>query len=491
MTESPASHLKALAERAEPKGSKSAPTLLPSHPAGPSELIIPGHEQKGGKKSQHDVAGISPPGATGVIYVTDRATANGFKPGGDGWANFGQGAPETGHLPGGAPRPDNISLSELSALAGEDVNEYAPTTGVKALREAVAKYYNETYRQGKDSQYTYRNVCIVPGGRAGLTRVAAVIGDVFVAYTIPEYTSYDQMLAAFKRIVPVPSVLKPEHGYHLSVDGLEQMIHDMGISALFLSNPHNPTGQVIHGEDLKRMVELSRKGTTMILDEFYEQYIYDLGEGAQVSAAEFVEDVESDNVVLIGGLTKCWRLPGWRVCWVVGPESLITALGQSGSFLDGGAPHPLQVAAIPLLDPSFVHSERLVLQRVFREKRDFVVQRLKEIGFEVWNPPQATFYVWLDLSALPAPLNSGLVFFEEALKEKVIVVPGQFFDLNPSHRRNLLDAPCDHFVRLSFGPPMEEIKRGLDGIERLIKRVSKLIAEGTRLEEVIGRDLKR
>lgn len=57
-----------------------------------------------------------------------------------------------GHLPGGAPRPDNISLSELSALAGEDVNEYAPTTGVKALREAVAKYYNETYRQGKDSQ---------------------------------------------------------------------------------------------------------------------------------------------------------------------------------------------------------------------------------------------------------------------------------------------------------------------------------------------------
>ena len=55
-------------------------------------------------------------------------------------------------MPGGAPRPDNISLSELSALAGEDVNEYAPTTGVKALREAVAKYYNETYRQGKDSQ---------------------------------------------------------------------------------------------------------------------------------------------------------------------------------------------------------------------------------------------------------------------------------------------------------------------------------------------------
>lgn len=107
---------------------------------------------------------------------------------------------------------------------------------------------------------------------------------------------------------------------------------------------------------------------------------------------------------------------------VVGPEPLITALGQSGSFLDGGAPHPLQVAAIPLLDPELVRSERQVLQRAFREKRDFVVARLRDLGFEVRNPPGATFYCWLDLGALPPPLNSGLVFFEEALKEKVIVV---------------------------------------------------------------------
>lgn len=57
-----------------------------------------------------------------------------------------------GQLPGAAPRPDSISLSELSKHAGEDVNEYAPTTGVTALREAVAKYYNETYRKGKKSQ---------------------------------------------------------------------------------------------------------------------------------------------------------------------------------------------------------------------------------------------------------------------------------------------------------------------------------------------------
>ncbi|GAA6029546.1 hypothetical protein NBRC10512_008108 [Rhodotorula toruloides] len=447
---------------------------------------VPGHERHGAKKTQHDVAGIVAPGQTGVIYVSDRAMKNGWSAGDPEWANF-----VLSHIDGSSPRPDTIKLSDLSATYGSDVNEYAPTTGMRELREAVAKYYNETYRKGKQSQYTADNVCIVPGGRAGLTRVAAVVGDVFVCYSVPEYTSYDQLLSSFKRLVPIPTTLKEEDAYHLNVDNLAEMIHNMGITCVFLSNPHNPTGQVIYGDELKRMVEMARKGTTMILDEFYESYVYDLGEGAKVSAAEYIEDVNQDNVILINGMTKCWRLPGWRVCWVVGPESLIKALGQSGGFLDGGAPHPLQAAAIPLIDPARFDGDRIALQTLFRNKRDYVLKRLRDMGFVIKNPPTATFYLWLDLSSLPKPLNSGLVFFEEALKEKVIVVPGQFFDLNPSHRRNLLDSPCEHFVRLSFGPPMPEIERGMDNLERLIKRVRKHVEEGTDLETVIGKDLKK
>ena len=106
------------------------------------------------------------------------------------WSNLGQGAPEVGPIDGANERPISIPVPEHSL-------EYAPTTGVKgrrifviyvplpssrvrsALREKVAQYYNETYRQGKLSKYTHENVCIVPGGRAGLSRVAAVIGDVY------------------------------------------------------------------------------------------------------------------------------------------------------------------------------------------------------------------------------------------------------------------------------------------------------------------------
>lgn len=128
-----------------------------------------------------------------------------------------------------------------------------------------------------------------------------------------------------------------------------------------------------------------------------------------------------------------------------------------------------------MLEPSLVRAEMRALQVHFREKRDYVLGRLKSIGFQVKDVPEATFYIWLDLTALDPPLpasaniSDGLNFFNALLTEKVIVVPGIFFDLNPAKRRDLFDSPCHHFVRLSYGPNMEVLKRGLDGIERVIR----------------------
>ena len=97
----------------------------------------------------------------------------------------------------------------------------------------------------------------------------------------------------------------------------------------------------------------------------------------------------------------------------------------------------------------------------------------KKIGLEVKIPPQATFYIWLDLTNLPPPLNNGLTFFEELLKEKTIVIPGIFFDINPAHRRNLFKSPCHEFVRISFGPPIEDLDMGLDAMARVLEKAKK------------------
>jgi len=137
----------------------------------------------------------------------------------------------------------------------------------------------------------------------------------------------------------------------------------------------------------------------------------------------------------------------------------------------------MQLAAIPLLEPSRVAQEKLALQKHFKAKRDHVLKRLHAMHLDVDIPPQATFYIWLNLEKLPPPLNNGLTFFEELLKEKTIVIPGIFFDINPAHRRNLFNSPCHHFVRLSFGPPLEDLEKGLDAIERVVKAARK---EGTK-----------
>jgi len=416
---------------------------------------------------EETVPGIEHPGSTGVIYCSDRAIANGFSYAcSHEWANLGQGAPEVGEIPNAPPRPTTVNMPV-------DSLEYAPTTGVKALREAVADLYNLTYRKNKASQYTYENVCIVPGGRAGLSRVAAVIGDVYCSYQIPDYTAYDQVLSAFKRLVPVPTALEPSQKYKLDIEQTKKDIRTQGLAVIIASNPRNPTGQVIQGDDLKELVSLSREGTTVILDEFYSWYIYPEKEkdfGHSVSSAEYIDDVNNDSVVIIDGLTKNWRLPGWRICWVIGPKNLVTALSQSGSFLDGGANHPLQLAAVDLLKPERVLQERIALQKHFKAKRDHVLKRLKELHIDIDVSPTSTFYIWLNLEKLTPPLNNGLAFFEELLKEHVIVIPGIFFDINPSHRRNLFNSPCHHYVRLSYGPPMEDLDKGLDAIGRVLQK---------------------
>jgi aspartate/methionine/tyrosine aminotransferase len=97
-------------------------------------------------------------------------------------------------------------------------------------------------------------------------------------------------------------------------------------------------------------------------------------------------------------------------------------LGSVGSYMDGGANHPLQKAALPFLHPDFVIADALALQAHFRKKRDFLIEQLTALGISV-RKPEATFYIWADTSKLPAPINNGVIFFEYCIRFKVICVP--------------------------------------------------------------------
>ncbi|MBI5494405.1 MAG: pyridoxal phosphate-dependent aminotransferase [Deltaproteobacteria bacterium] len=399
---------------------------------------------------------------TGVIFVDTEARTRGYSRGHPDWANLGQGQPETGDLPGTSPRLDTIPLN-LPDM------EYASVEGLAELRDAVAQLYNTRYRRGMKSQYSAENVVIAGGGRTALTRALASVGAVNLGHFIPDYTAYEELLEVFGLFKPIPLQLDPGQQYDLELGWMERTIRGMGLGALLMSNPHNPTGKVIRGGQLHALAGLARKyDCALLMDEFYAHYVWDVPPGTTVSAAEWVEDVNRDPIVVLDGLTKNWRYPGLRLSWMLGPRAAVDAWGSAGSFIDGGAVRPVQRAAVKLLDPETVARDTLALQKHFSEKRTEMVSRLRGMGVRVPQPPQGTFYVWGSVEGLPDPLNDCFHFFRAALDRKVLCVPGVFFDVNPGKRRTAHHGLYSRHIRFSFGPPMDQVRLGLERLERMI-----------------------
>ena len=401
---------------------------------------------------------------TGVIYVTTEAQRRGFSPLDPEWCNLGQGQPDAGDLAGAPPRVKHVDV----AL---DDQEYAPVPGVLELREAIASLYNGLYRRGLPSQYSAENVCVSGGGRAALTRAAASLGHINLGHFLPDYTAYEELLDIFKAFTSIPILLEGERGYAFGADELKREILGRGLGAILMSNPCNPTGKLVEGEELAKWVSVARTlDCALLLDEFYSHYVYRVSPGRLPveSAARYVEDVDRDPVVIFDGLTKNWRYPGWRVTWTLAPKDIVEALASAGSFLDGGGSRPLQRAAVPLLGEDHVVAETKAIHTAFREKRDFLLTHLERLGVRVDRPPDGTFYVWGCVEQLPPPYSDGMGFFRAALDEKIIVVPGEFFDVNPGKRRSGRASRFKGYVRFSFGTPMPVIERAVERIERMV-----------------------
>jgi N-succinyldiaminopimelate aminotransferase len=402
---------------------------------------------------------------TGVIYATTEATKLGFSMQDPAWCNLGQGQPETGPLAGA---PDRVHTVPVHV----DDQEYAPVAGLWELREEVAGLYNRLYRKGLPSQYRAENVSISGGGRTSLTRAAASLGHVNLGHFLPDYTAYEELLDLFRTFTPIPILLEGDRGYAFTVQDLRREVTGRGLSAILASNPCNPTGKLVQGDELAGWVELSRElDCAMLMDEFYSHYVWTGAPGRLPveSAARYVEDVDRDPVILFDGLTKNWRYPGWRVTWTVAPRAVVDAVSSAGSFLDGGGSKPLQRAAIPLLSEGHVRAETEAIHRAFGEKRRRTLQALEGMGIRFDRAPDGTFYVWGNVAHLPPPLNDGMGFFRAALERKVIVVPGEFFDVNPGKRRARHSSRFKSYVRFSFGPSLETLEKAFARLAEMIR----------------------
>ncbi len=402
----------------------------------------------------------------GVIFVVHEAARRGFTNGHPDWCNLGQGQPEVGPMAGAPERIDHVQLEP-----GD--HAYGPLGGTLELRQKIADHYNRLFRGGKRSRFGPDNVCVAQGGRLALTRAMAALRSVSIGYQLPDYTAYEDMFELhLSRISPVPIRGQEAQGFCVPVKDLLAQIDAQGLSALLLSNPCNPTGNVIAGAQLEQLVRGAReRGTTLLLDEFYSHFIYTPagkpGAGP-VSAAPFIEDIERENVILFDGLTKGFRYPGWRIGWALGPKAMMETMARTASSIDGGPSRIAQRAAIMALEPARADQETKAVRQVFSAKRNLMLERLKRMGVRFARESESTFYCWGSLQQLPDGLDDSMTFFWRALERKVMTVPGPFFDVNPGKRRTG-ESPYRQWTRFSFGPPMDNLRLGLDRLEAMLQ----------------------
>ena len=287
----------------------------------------------------------------------------GFTRGSKDWCNLGQGQAESGTIDSGIKRITNIKIEQSDS-------EYSPVSGIIELRKAIAESYNKMYREKFESKYTYKNVSVCPGGAAP-NKNCCITRSINFGHFIPDYTAYEEMLGAFNSLNTIPILLDSSNGYSFSSESLEKEITGRGISSILLSNPCNPTGKLIANLKLKKWIEtIKETNSSMIVDEFYSNYIYSGELGSTVSAAEYINDVNDDDVIIVNGLTKNWRYPGWRLAWVLAPEDIISSISSAGSFLDGGPNRPFQRVAIDMVSPKNIRAEAKAIQSLFKQKEE-------------------------------------------------------------------------------------------------------------------------
>lgn len=400
----------------------------------------------------------------GVIYVVVEAMKLGYSQEDPSWANLGQGQPEVGILPEAPPRFDHIPVLPSDYA-------YGPVDGLKDLKDSVAQHYNRLYRHGHKSKYSAENVVIAAGGRTTLTRAIAALDSVRLGYFTPDYTAYEDILSSFRQVHPILIPLSPTNGFSIDPTQLKTIIRREELGALLISNPCNPTGKVISGKELHSWVEVCRETScSLLLDEYYSHYIWKASaNGKPVSAAEYIEDVNQDPIVMFDGLTKNFRYPGWRLGWAIGPKDMVRQITAAGSFIDGGPPRPIQRAAVSILEPERADMETNAVRKAFFEKMKLTVEKLKEVGISFPLEPEGTFYAFGDISKLPPPLNDCQNFFRSALQSKVLTVPGVFFDVNPRKERTGT-SPLQNFVRFSYGPPKDILLGGLTRLQEMIRQ---------------------
>jgi aspartate/methionine/tyrosine aminotransferase len=317
-------------------------------------------------------------------------------------------------VPAGDPPARAVEAAVAALRSG--ANQYADPAGLSELRLAVAADLAACRGVLVDSD---REVTVCTGATEGVLLALLAVTDPGDEVLIPE-PFYENHPGAVKLAGAVPRFVPTTlAGWRLDPEALDAAITPR-TTAVLLSNPHNPTGRVFdHVEFAGLAAVCERHDLTLITDEVYDRFTYD----GRAHLSPIGLDIGlRERSVVVGGLSKVYRMTGWRLGYCVARPELTGALRRAHERVTLGAPHPLQrgAAALDVADAAVVEA----LRAEFQDRRDLVCEGLRRAGFDV-DPPEGGWFVLAGTSGLGR--SSEHVARELVENARVLVAPGGSF----------------------------------------------------------------
>lgn len=363
--------------------------------------------------------------------------------------SFGAGEPDY-------DTPSNIQEAGIAAIKS-GLTRYTAVSGINELKEAIV----EKFQSDNNLKYETSQIVVSTGAKQSLANAFQAIlnpGDE-VIIPVPYWVSYPELIQLADG-VPVMVETKENNSFKYTIESLKQAISNK-TKAILLNSPNNPTGTVYSKDELLLIAKLAQENDLIIIsDEIYEKLLY--GNDEHVSIASLSEDAFKRTIV-INGVSKAYAMTGWRIGYTASSSEIAKLMTSIQSHTTSNPNSVAQYAALEALKGS--QDKVCDMIRAFKERRDFMVDRVNEIEGISCIKPNGAFYVMINIkncfgkSINNKLVDSSMTFAENLLdEEKVAVIPGIAFGM-------------EGYIRLSYANSIDNIREGLDRIEKFINKM--------------------
>lgn len=326
--------------------------------------------------------------------------------------------------------PQVLKDAAIKAIS-EGLNRYTVTQGTEALRKKLKNRLKQDKGCGDGE-------LLITSGVSG----AILLSYLAVADAGDEIILPDPYFVIYKHVAnllgAVPVYLDTYPDFRLREESLRALITPR-TKLIVINSPSNPTGVVYTRGELEMVARLAREhGFLVLADEIYDEFIYDEAPPSMAAIHE--------HTLLLGGFSKTYGIPGWRMGYAYGPAAIIGEMAKLQQYTFVCAPSFAQYAVLEVLDS--LHNEHL---DQYRQKRDLVYNGLRG-NFEVEKPGGA-FYIFPKV-----PQGTDLEFVESAIRGRLLVIPGSVFSERSTH------------FRISFAAPDEVLEEGVEILNGLAAR---------------------